>query len=193
MKKNQFDILKEEFQSECKVINLKYEYKGYSGKEQWAIVTELSEKELLEKYAEELKSYIPFVLLSEEQGKVIFKSRRNDQKHKMRKARAADAFSYEDGVIEYFHKELISYTDPVEEKEAIQEEQEKERLKALEIEKVRTALSLLKPIQRDRLVKNVCLNLSSRKIALQEGVNYSSVDKSIHAAKKNFKKIYETL
>ncbi len=111
----------------------------------------------------------------------------------MRIARTVDTFNYEDGVIEYFHKELISCADPIEEKEARQEEQENEKLKALEIEKVKTVLSLLKPIQRDRLVKNVCLNLSSRKIALQEGVNYSSVDKSIHAAKKNFKKIYETL
>lgn len=32
MAKSQLDVLKEEFQSECKVINLKYEYEGYSGK-----------------------------------------------------------------------------------------------------------------------------------------------------------------
>lgn len=29
MAKSQFDVLREEFQNECKVINLKYEYEGY--------------------------------------------------------------------------------------------------------------------------------------------------------------------
>ncbi len=31
MAKRQLDVLKERFQSECKVINLKYEYEGYTG------------------------------------------------------------------------------------------------------------------------------------------------------------------
>ena len=48
MAKSQFDVLKEEFQNECKVINLKYEYEEYIGKEQWAIISELSEEEILE-------------------------------------------------------------------------------------------------------------------------------------------------
>ncbi|WP_279306343.1 hypothetical protein [Mediterraneibacter faecis] len=42
-------------------------------------------------------------------------------------------------------------------------------------------------------MKNVCCGLSSRAIAKQEGVYYSSVDKSIAAAKKNFIKFYENL
>ena len=45
----------------------------------------------------------------------------------------------------------------------------------------------------ERLMKNVCCGLSSRAIAKQEGVYYSSVDKSIAAAKKNFIKFYENL
>ena len=72
-------------------------------------------------------------------------------------------------------------------------EREKEELRLQEIEKVRKTLSLLHPIQRKRLVQNICCNLSSRTIAKQEGVNYSSVDKSIIAAKKKFKKIFENL
>lgn len=55
------------------------------------------------------------------------------------------------------------------------------------------ALSMLQPLQRERLMKNVCCGLSSRAIAKQEGVYYSSVDKSIAAAKKNFIKFYENL
>lgn len=34
MSKDKLDILKQGFQSECKVINLQYEYEGYRGKEQ---------------------------------------------------------------------------------------------------------------------------------------------------------------
>ena len=52
MAKSLFDVLKEEFQNECKVINLRYEYEGYIGKEQWAIISVLTEKEILEKYSE---------------------------------------------------------------------------------------------------------------------------------------------
>ena len=38
------------FAKDCKLINLKYEYTGYIGQEKWAIVSELSEQELFEKY-----------------------------------------------------------------------------------------------------------------------------------------------
>lgn len=62
---------KELFAKDCKLINLKYEYTGYIGQEKWAIVSELSEQELFEKYPDEVKKYIPFVLLSVEQGKAI--------------------------------------------------------------------------------------------------------------------------
>ena len=37
------------FAKDCKLINLKYEYSGYTGDERWAIITELSVKELWEK------------------------------------------------------------------------------------------------------------------------------------------------
>ncbi len=38
------------FAKDCKLINLKYEYNGYTGDEKWAIITELSVKRTLEKY-----------------------------------------------------------------------------------------------------------------------------------------------
>ena len=40
------------FTNDYRIINLKYEYEGYTGSEKWAIITSLSEKELLEKYAD---------------------------------------------------------------------------------------------------------------------------------------------
>ncbi len=52
---------------------------------------------------------------------------------------------------------------------------------------------MLKPVQRERMIKAILLGMSSRKIAKEEGVYYSVVDKSIAAARKNFKKFYENL
>lgn len=87
MAKSQFDVLKEEFQNECKVINLKYEYEGYSGKAQWAIISELSEEEILEKYKPIVQDYIPFLVLPPTYGEVRQQFRRNENKHYMRMVR----------------------------------------------------------------------------------------------------------
>ena len=48
------------FAKDCKLINLKYEYNGYTGDERWAIITELSVKELWEKYHLVIERYSPF-------------------------------------------------------------------------------------------------------------------------------------
>lgn len=50
--KNKLTLTEQEelFVKDCKVINLKYEYNGYTGAARWAIITELSVKELWEKY-----------------------------------------------------------------------------------------------------------------------------------------------
>ena len=44
------------FANDCKLINLRYEYHGYTGTEKWAIVTELAEEELWVKYPDVIRS-----------------------------------------------------------------------------------------------------------------------------------------
>ena len=172
------------FAKDCKLINLKYEYNGYTGDEKWAIITELSVKELWEKYPLVIERYSPFVHLSIAQGEVINDANRNEDKYAKRSSRTLDCYGYDDEMSSQFHKELaIMFDDPF----------EREELRQCEIRKARIALSMLQPLQRERLMKNVCCGLSSRAIAKQEGVYYSSVDKSIAAAKKNFIKFYENL
>lgn len=103
-------------------------------------------------------------------------------------------YGYEDDIFEQFHpKSIAPFIDPFDKAEEEQIEEEKEKLRQLELSKVRQALSMLQPVQRERLLKSVLLGISSRKIAKEEGINYSSVDKSIAAAIKNFKKFYENL
>ena len=182
------------FAKDCKLINLRYEYTNYTGKEKWAVVTELTEKELRKKYPDIIKRYTPFVLLSMAQGEVINEADRNDDKYEKRAKRTLDVYGYEDDISEQFHRELITpFADPFEQAEEERLEIEKEQLRRMEIEKVRKVLAMMKPIQKERLCKVVLLGLSSRKIAQEEGINYNAVDKSIKAAKKNFKKYYVNL
>lgn len=177
MAKSQLDILKEEFQSECKVINLKYEYEGYIGKEQWAIISELTEKEILKKYSEFIDDYIPFLTLSPAFGEIRDEFRRNEKKHHMRSVRSVDAFGYEDERTEQHHPELISDTL---ESAFLKSETEKALFEAIR---------MLKPIQRERLTKYYFQGKNASQIAKEEGVSSQAVDKSLAAAIENLKKL----
>lgn len=181
------------FKKECKVIYLDREYNGFIGDQKWAIITDLSEEELRRKYVDVLEKYIPYILLSKAQGEPILESIRNNHKFEMRNKRTTEPFDYDDELLPLFHSELLSFVDPLEEKARFIERVKEERALDKLIIKVQKTLSLMKPIQRDRLIKNVVRGLSSRKIAKEEGVNYSTVDKSIKAAKKNFRRIFEKL
>lgn len=103
------------FAKDCKLINLKYEYNGYTGDEKWAIITELSVKELWEKYPLVIERYSPFVHLSIAQGEVIDDANRNEDKYAKRSSRTLDCYGYDDEMSSQFHKELaIMFDDPFE-------------------------------------------------------------------------------
>lgn len=183
----------EEFKKSCKVLYLEREYPNHLGNVDWLIISDLSEEQLQKRFSETLSKYIPYILLSNEQGEPILESIRNNHKHEMRSKRTTEPFNYDDELLPLFHSELLSFVDPLEEKDRLIERVKDENKLDELIEKVRKTLSLMKPIQRDRLIKNVVRGLSSRKIAKEEGVNYSTVDKSIKAAMKNFRRIFEKL
>ena len=165
MKKLTVNEQEELFAQDCKLINLRYEYSGFTGTEKWAIVTELSEEALWDKYPDIISRYMPFILLSMAQGEVISESHRNDDKYEKRSKRTIDMYGYEDDVFEQFHpKSITPFIDPFDKAEEEQIEEEKERLRQLELSKVRQALSMLQPVQRERLLKSVLLGISSRKI-----------------------------
>ena len=96
------------FAKDCKLINLKYEYNGYTRDEKWAIITELSVKELWEKYPLVIERYSPFVHLSIAQGEVIDDANRNEDKYAKRSSRTLDCYGYDDEMSSQFHKVLIS-------------------------------------------------------------------------------------
>lgn len=187
MSKDKLDILKQEFQSECKVINLKYEYEGYIGEEKWAIISELSEKELFEKYPDIISRYIPFVLLSVEQGKAVYEFRRNESKFYKRSLNNEDAFGYDDELIGIFHSEVV-VPDFVEQR--LTEEYEEARY-LLKMKLLDKALSSLTEKQYKYLIARYVTNKSAREIAKEEGVSHQAIEKHLNTAIKKVKKIFE--
>ena len=127
----------------------------------------MAEEELWVKYPDVIRRYTPFILLSMAQGEVIDESYRNNDKYEKRAKRTIDVYGYEDDISEQFHRELITpFVDPFEQAEEERIEEEKEQLRQLEIAKVRKVLEMLKPVQRERLIKAILLGMSSRKIDL---------------------------
>ncbi|MBR3993666.1 MAG: sigma-70 family RNA polymerase sigma factor [Clostridia bacterium] len=169
----------EQFRRECKVINLKYEYEGYSEDIQWAIVTELSEEELMQKYSDEIQQYIPFVRLSVSQGEVFEAGTRYENKCRMREVRTGCSFDISDEEFAKYHHELI--VNDTEESLV-----KKEELKMLE-----KALSTLSDVQRSRIYKHFFLQMTYSEISKEEGVNRSSIRESIEQTLKKLKKFYE--
>lgn len=172
----------EQFKKECRLINLRYEYNGYIGNEKWAIVSELTEQEIIKKYPEEIKGYTPFVLLSVEQGEAIGDYNRNEDKFRKRSVNNEDAYGYEEGLTECFHKELITGD--------YWEEQERMETQRIEFECLHKAMLELTPKQKKRITQHYVQGKSSRKIGMEENVSYQVIDRSIHAAVKKMKKCF---
>lgn len=187
MVKSKSDVLNEEFKSEFKVINLKYEYEGYIGEEKWAIISELSEKELIEKYSDIISHYIPFVLLSVEQGKAVYDFRRNESKFYKRSLNNEDAFGYDDELTGVFHSEVVvpSFVE-----QQITEEYEENRYQ-LKMKLLDKALSSLTEKQYKYLIARYVANKSAREIAKDEGVSHQAIEKHLNTAIKKVKKIFE--
>ena len=187
MAKSQLDVLKEEFQNECKVINLKYEYEGYIGVEQWAIISALTEKELFEKYPDIISRYIPFVLLSVEQGKAVYEFRRNESKFYKCSLNNEDAFGCDDELIGIFHSEVVA---PSFVEQKITEEYEENRYQ-LKMKLLDKALSSLTEKQYKYLIARYVANKSARESAEAEGVSHQAIEKHLNAAVKKVKKIFK--
>ena len=99
--------LDEQFKCDCKVINLSYEYPGYTGEEKWAIITDLTEEELIEKYEEIISSYRPFIVLSSMFGSVRADFIRNEDKFSKRAKRSISIFDFSEETEEH-HPEIAA-------------------------------------------------------------------------------------
>ena len=55
--------LNEQFYIDCKVVSTKREYPSYTGIEKWIIITDLTEKELNERYAEQVTLFFGLMFI----------------------------------------------------------------------------------------------------------------------------------
>ena len=166
-----------ENKTEYEVINLGFEYPGMTGGVKWAVVTDLDQTTLMEKYGKELSQYAPFVLMTMEQGEAFHEYDRNENKHDMRSIRHHDLFGYEEGLTEYFHS-VFSNDEP---EDAV--------IARAEREKMREALDKLPSVQRRRCILYFYHGLDEKEIAKAEGVTQQMVSKSLDQAIKNLKGI----
>ena len=63
---------------EYKVLSTAREYPQFTGREKWIIVSEITEKELIARYKEEIDAYYPWIWISLDQYSVIVDWRRNE-------------------------------------------------------------------------------------------------------------------
>lgn len=174
-----FDYRKTQFALECKAINLSYEYEDYTGTEKYAIITALSDEELLDKYADIVGSYSPYVLLTIEQGAAIIEYQNNEAKHRMRNIRSGHAFDINDGEFEEHHPELAVCEDIIEQLDM------QEKIKSL-----KSAISTLPEVQKRRLIKYFFDGKNFSQIGAEEGVSHTAIRLSIEAAIKKLKKFF---
>lgn len=183
---NTLENKQDNFKSECRLINLKYEYQGYTGDEQWAIVSELTEQEIFLKYPEEAGQYVPFVLLSVEQGEVIKDYIQIEDRYRKRRINNEDAFGYDDDLTQRFHSE-VAVPDFIEQQEIDEYYRKRAELKMELLEK---AIASLTEKQKKYLTLRYLYQKSAREIAREEGIAHQVIDRHILAGVKKFEKIF---
>lgn len=185
--KNTVNARKDLFNNKYKVINLKYEYEGYLGNEKWAIISELSEKELFEQYPDKMRRYVPFILLSVEQGEAISEYVKNEDKYRKRSFKNEDFFGYSEGLTESLHSEAV-VPDFIEQQEMDEYYRKRDELKMQLFEK---AIASLTEKQRKYLIMRYVEKKTAVEIAKEEGISEQVVRKHSLTAIKKFEKIFE--
>ena len=163
--------------NEYEVVNLGYEYPGMTGGVKWAVITDLEQTVLEERYGDELKAYKPYVLMTVEQGEAFKEYDRNENKHDMRRMRHHDFWGYEEGTTEYCNSVFST------------EEPEDEVIKRLDSMALIKALDKLPEKQRRRCKLYFLMGLGEDEIAKLEGVSHQMVSLSINAALVRLRKI----
>lgn len=161
------------FKGDYRVFNLRMEYPYYKGEEVWAVASLLPEKELREKYSEELAVYEPYLYLSAEMALPIVRFNSNNRKFALRNAKYGDLYPYEDGEFEKYHPEMI--VDPFE------DEMKRAALHEL--------IDSLPPAQKERIMKHFFNSESFVDIAAAEGVSPQAVQQSISRSLVTLKKL----
>lgn len=161
-----------EFKNIARFFFCEEEYPGWTGTEKAAVITELSEEELLKKFPEIMKELSPFMFLTLEQGEIIQESNRNNHKFEMRGIRSESGFGFDEDTSECHE-------------EAADKGFEDDLLNSLLVQE---GMTVLTEIQRQRINDYFFHNMSSREIADLQGADPSSIRESVAAGIRKMKK-----
>ena len=164
----------EAFKRDCRVVNMKCEYPGYTGEIQWMVVSELSEDQIIATYPVEIKPYMPFIYMTREMFAPIVESDNNDRSYRRRSILHEDLYGYEDGTFERFHPELV--IDPFDQPDWTD---------------LHAAIAKLPSIQQSRIRMWAYEGLTFVEIAEREGTTKQAVHKSVTNALNKLKKLLE--
>lgn len=175
--------IRNSFEEDCKIINLKYEYPGYIGEAKFGVITALSEDELEQRHSDRLGEYRPYIILSPAFGEIRAEFVRNEKKHAMRQRRSENLFGYDENTellnpecqVQDYLTEMITRSD---------EEHEKKQLLM--------ALDTLTDVERSRIVQHFGLGLSEREIADKERKSKNAVHLSLCSGMKKLKEFFKT-
>ena len=78
MEKILSDLIKE-FEKDCKIIDLQKEYPQYQGTVKYAVISRLTEDELIRRYGQVLVQYQPYFVLSSDIGNVFYEYWKNEK------------------------------------------------------------------------------------------------------------------
>ena len=69
---------KEAFKRDCRIVNMKMEYPGYTGEIMWMVVSDLTEEEIISRYPVEIKPFLPFIYMTREMFEPVVDWDRNN-------------------------------------------------------------------------------------------------------------------
>ncbi len=164
------------FRRACRIVDLKEEYPGYTGRERWLIVTEADETEVRLRWPEEADRYSPYLLMTERMAAPILDSARLERAWARRRK---DHFEYSLDLMEQeeIARASAAYWQPSAE-ETYLTDQMGETMR-------RIADSLPEP-RRRRFCKRFWEGKTLAEISAEEGVSISSVAESVRLARQSF-------
>lgn len=157
------------------IVDLTQEYPGWTGEEQWAVVSDCSGINIYNH--PEVKKHQPCLFMTEAQWEVIKLSRRNENKFEKRDQLYHDLFGYEDIDIDH---NLSFSSNPVLDEIVLREI----------YCSIKTNSVGLTEVQHTRTRKYYVENKTIEEIALEENTGVSKVFKSIHLANKKIEKYF---
>ncbi len=173
-------IKKNEIEIKFEIIDLKFEYENYSGTEKYAIVTDLTNEEIQQKYSDDLNVYAPYILLTLKQGEAITEYQNYEAKERMRNLRFGNAFDIDDGEFEEHHPEV-----------AVNEDFLEQIILKDNIRTLHKSILNLPEVQRQRIISYFFKGKSYVEIANEEDIVPNSVRASVLVAIKNLKKVFD--